>query len=72
MSDMRIERRVHRKDGGVLNIDIEYKVWEQDTPNSILVSRNGYQWSGFALQSKEEIIGLRDALNEYIWMWGFE
>jgi hypothetical protein len=54
-------------------MDIEYKLHEADySPHSILVSGNGYQWSGFALTNKDEVIGLRDALNEYIWQWGWE
>jgi hypothetical protein len=74
MSNFRVEKRVRRFDHDqVRYIDIEYKLYEVDySPHSILVSSNGYQWSGFALHNKDEVIGLRDALNEYIWQWGWE
>jgi hypothetical protein len=72
MCEFRVEKRVGRPDRSRL-IDIEYKLHEADySPHSILISSNGYQWSGFALRDGDEVIALRDALNEYIWKWGWE
>jgi len=66
----RVEVRIGKFDD-VLNIDIEYKSWDSRS-TSVMVSRNGYQWSGFALDGKDEVVGLRDALNRYIWSEGWE
>lgn len=55
-----------------LYIDIEYKPWDTVSPVSVMVSRNEFQWSGFGLRSRDELVGLRDALNEYIWSEGWE
>jgi hypothetical protein len=72
MSEFRVEKRVGKFDE-VRHIDIEYKLYDVDySPHSVLVSGNGYQWSGFALRNNHEVIALRDALNEYIWQWGWE
>lgn len=32
----------------------------------VFVSRNGYQWSGFSIERKSELIRLRDALTKRI------
>ena len=66
----RIEKKIGMMDD-VLYIDIEYKPWETVTP-TVMVSRNGYQWSGFALSGKKEVVAMRDAINEYIWAEGWE
>lgn len=65
MNEGHIEKRVGQFDD-VLDIEIETKPWEQRAPHSVLVTRNGYQWSGFALQSIEEVEGLIDALQQYV------
>ncbi len=58
---------------GDMQIKVEYEEWNQKyKPHSLLVSFNGYQWHGTALETEEQVVGLRDALNEYIWARGIE
>jgi hypothetical protein len=40
--------------------------WDKPRYHSVLVSRNGYQWSGFTCHSIEELVGVRDAIDSYL------
>jgi hypothetical protein len=58
---------------GDLTIKVTYESWnERYRPHSVMTTFNGYQWTGMSFNSKEEVIALRDTLNEYIWNWGWE
>lgn len=61
-----IERETGHFDERV-EIKIEYVNHERyRRPHSILISNNGYQWSGFALRDINDVAALRDALTDYI------
>ena len=49
-----------------LRVRIEYQPWDGVKPHSVLITHNGYQWSGFSLVDINDIALLRDQLNEYI------
>jgi len=49
-----------------LNIEVKQCPWDKPRQHSVLVSRNGYQWTGFALASVEELVGVRDTINAYL------
>ena len=51
-----------------VTIKVEYQSWNEKRyhPHSLMITRNGYQWTGMAFASLDEVIGVRDALNAYI------
>lgn len=60
-------RSVITKAKGDLLIKLEYQDWNVEySPHAIFTSHNGYQWTGVNLRNWEEVVALRDALDEYI------
>jgi len=50
-----------------VTIKVEYEEWNSKyRPHSLMVTHNGYQWTGMSFASMDEVIGVRDALNAYI------
>jgi hypothetical protein len=40
--------------------------WDKPQRISVLVSRDGYQWTGFTCHSIEEMVGVRDTIDAYL------
>lgn len=50
-----------------LQVRVEYEHWNSKyRPHGIYTSHNGYQWTGMALESLDEVRTLHRALGQYI------
>lgn len=61
---------IREREANDLTVAIEHLPWESEyKPHSVLITHNGYQYSGFALTDINDVACLRDALTDYIEKW---